>query len=149
MSRSVDPVCFHISPLYQIISSHQFHQLSYYLYIVPDTGSPTRLIHDAYLSTLYSPIGVMCVHTPHNLEEPSPSNRPHCLHVTENVGIHEIKRQSCIVSCSCPPLLYCPSGHGPVSSIGPAARGRYRSITLLIIQLGRADMRDNTTLAMI
>ena len=32
ISRSVDPVCFNIglSPLYQIISSHQFHQLSYY-----------------------------------------------------------------------------------------------------------------------
>ena len=29
--RSVDPVCFNISPLYQIISSHQFHQLSYYI----------------------------------------------------------------------------------------------------------------------
>ena len=31
VSRSVDPVCFTISPLYQIISSHQFHQLSYYI----------------------------------------------------------------------------------------------------------------------
>ena len=31
ISRSVDPVCFNISPLYQIISSHQFHQLSYYI----------------------------------------------------------------------------------------------------------------------
>ena len=31
MSRSADPVCFNISPLYQIISSHQFHQLSYYI----------------------------------------------------------------------------------------------------------------------
>ena len=31
VSRSVDPVCFNISPLYQIISSHQFHQLSYYI----------------------------------------------------------------------------------------------------------------------
>ena len=30
VSRAVDPVCFNISPLYQIISSHQFHQLSYY-----------------------------------------------------------------------------------------------------------------------
>ena len=29
--RYVDPVCFNISPLYQIISSHQFHQLSYYI----------------------------------------------------------------------------------------------------------------------
>ena len=27
ISRSVDPVCFTISPLYQITSSHQFHQL--------------------------------------------------------------------------------------------------------------------------
>ena len=32
VSRSVDPVCFSISPLYQIISSHQFHQPSYYIY---------------------------------------------------------------------------------------------------------------------
>ena len=31
ISRSVDPVCFNISPLYQIISSHQFHQLDYYI----------------------------------------------------------------------------------------------------------------------
>ena len=32
VSRSVVPVCFNISPLYQIIiSSHQFHQLSYYI----------------------------------------------------------------------------------------------------------------------
>ena len=31
VSRSVDPVCFNISPLYQIISSHQFHQLRYYI----------------------------------------------------------------------------------------------------------------------
>ena len=31
VSRSVDPVCINISPLYQIISSHQFHQLSYYI----------------------------------------------------------------------------------------------------------------------
>ena len=31
VSRSVDPVCFNISPLYQIISSHPFHQLSYYI----------------------------------------------------------------------------------------------------------------------
>ena len=31
VSRSVDPVCFNISPLYQTISSHQFHQLSYYI----------------------------------------------------------------------------------------------------------------------
>ena len=31
ISRSLDPVCFNISPLYQIISSHQFHQLSYYI----------------------------------------------------------------------------------------------------------------------
>ena len=31
VSRSVDPVCFNISPLYQIIFSHQFHQLSYYI----------------------------------------------------------------------------------------------------------------------
>ena len=31
VSRSVDPVCFNISPLYQIISLHQFHQLSYYI----------------------------------------------------------------------------------------------------------------------
>ena len=31
VSRSVDPVYFNISPLYQIISSHQFHQLSYYI----------------------------------------------------------------------------------------------------------------------
>ena len=30
VSRAVDPVCFHISPLYQIISLQQFHQLSYY-----------------------------------------------------------------------------------------------------------------------
>ena len=28
VSRSVDPVCFNITPLYQIISSYQFHQLS-------------------------------------------------------------------------------------------------------------------------
>ena len=31
VSRSVDLVCFNISPLYQIISSHQFYQLSYYI----------------------------------------------------------------------------------------------------------------------
>ena len=31
VSRYVDPVCFNISPLYQIISSHHFHQLSYYI----------------------------------------------------------------------------------------------------------------------
>ena len=31
VSRSVDPVCFNISPLYQIITSHQFQQLSYYI----------------------------------------------------------------------------------------------------------------------
>ena len=31
VSRSVDPVCFIISPLYQIISSHQFQQLRYYI----------------------------------------------------------------------------------------------------------------------
>ena len=31
ISRSVDPVCFNISPLYQNISSHQYHQLSYYI----------------------------------------------------------------------------------------------------------------------
>ena len=31
VSRSVDPVCFNISSLYHIISSHQFHQLSYYI----------------------------------------------------------------------------------------------------------------------
>ena len=31
VSRSVDPVCFNISPLYQIIYSHQFYQLSYYI----------------------------------------------------------------------------------------------------------------------
>ena len=31
VSRSVDHVYFNISPLYQIISSHQFHQLSYYI----------------------------------------------------------------------------------------------------------------------
>ena len=31
VSRSVDPACFNISPLYQIISSHQFHQLTSYL----------------------------------------------------------------------------------------------------------------------
>ena len=30
ISRSVNPVCFNISPLYQIISLHQLHQLSYY-----------------------------------------------------------------------------------------------------------------------
>ena len=31
VSRSVVPVCFNISPLYEIISSHQFEQLSYYI----------------------------------------------------------------------------------------------------------------------
>ena len=31
VSRSVDLVYFNISPLYQIISSHQFYQLSYYI----------------------------------------------------------------------------------------------------------------------
>ena len=31
ISRYVDPVRFNISPLYQIISSHHFHQLSYYI----------------------------------------------------------------------------------------------------------------------
>ena len=31
VSRSVDPVRFNISFLYQIITSHQFHQLSYYI----------------------------------------------------------------------------------------------------------------------
>ena len=31
VSRSVDSVCFNMSPLYQIISSHQFQQLSYYI----------------------------------------------------------------------------------------------------------------------
>ena len=31
VSRSVDPVCFNIPPLYQIITSHQFQQLSYYI----------------------------------------------------------------------------------------------------------------------
>ena len=30
VSRSVDPVCFNISPLYHTISSHQFHQLLLY-----------------------------------------------------------------------------------------------------------------------
>ena len=46
--------------------------------------------------------------------------------------------------------VYTPRGHGSVSSLGPTARDvRCRPMTLWIIQLGGADMRDHTTLAMI
>ena len=48
ISRSVEAVLCFTSPLYQIISSHQFHQLSYYL-------SP--ISNENYVS-------IMCIHDP-------------------------------------------------------------------------------------